>query len=337
MALKREQRTMLEKMYGCTLMVYVQTPDFWFAFHIGDGKMIAYKIVNGKVQWKEPVPWDDRCFLNKTTSLCDSDALNEFRFCYQGNGEFPDAVFLGSDGLDDSFGEETNLVNFYIQVIKMLATDDEDIEITRKSLRETLPQLSKIGSKDDMSIATVFNLEKLKANIQLFVDWQRELVSSRIDEINLRIDGLKDKRDKIKKSGKTDNNSVIELNYAIKDLNRARTDRNDLIKKYDILADELGDSHYPIPDDEESKENPEKDEIPSIEAAEQIDSSNPLKGSDVNSVDMDKEHTPETDASTEKVQSSGVEDGASPCMSTKDHKSYPRNIPVTGDSNEVNE
>lgn len=75
----------------------------------------------------------------------------------------------------------------------------------------------------------------------------------------------------------------------------------------------------------------------SIEAAEQIDSSNPLKGSDVNSVDMDKEHTPETDASTEKVQSSGVEDGASPCMSTKDHKSYPRNIPVTGDSNEVNE
>ena len=112
MAMDREQRTILEKTYGCTLMVYVQTPDYWFAFHIGDGKMIAYKIVNGKVQWKEPVPWDDRCFLNKTTSLCDSDALNEFRFCYQGNGEFPDAVFLGSDGLDDSFGEETNLVNF---------------------------------------------------------------------------------------------------------------------------------------------------------------------------------------------------------------------------------
>lgn len=165
MALKREQRTILEKTYGCTLMVYVQTPDYWFAFHLGDGKMIAYKIVNGKVQWKEPVPWDDRCFLNKTTSLCDSDALNEFRFCYQGNGEFPDVVFLGSDGLDDSFGEETNLVNFYIQVIKMLATDG--IEATKKSLEETLPQLSKIGSKDDMSVATVFNLDKIKANVQL--------------------------------------------------------------------------------------------------------------------------------------------------------------------------
>ena len=47
--------------------------------------------------------------------------------------------------------------------------------------------------------------------------------------------------------------------------------------------------------------------------------------------------TPEADASTEKVQSSGVEDGASPCMSTTYDKSYPRNIPVTGDSNEVNE
>ena len=29
-----------EKLYGCTLMVYVQTPEYWFAFHLGDGKCI---------------------------------------------------------------------------------------------------------------------------------------------------------------------------------------------------------------------------------------------------------------------------------------------------------
>ena len=30
-------RKSLEKIYGCTLMAYVHTPDYWFAFHIGDG------------------------------------------------------------------------------------------------------------------------------------------------------------------------------------------------------------------------------------------------------------------------------------------------------------
>ena len=32
-----------EKLYGCTLMVYVQTPDFWLAFHLGDGKCISFQ------------------------------------------------------------------------------------------------------------------------------------------------------------------------------------------------------------------------------------------------------------------------------------------------------
>lgn len=302
MSLNREQRTILEKTYGCTLMVYAQTQDYWFAFHLGDGKMIAYKVANGKVQWKEPVPWDDRCFLNKTTSLCDSDALNEFRYCYEGDGEFPAAVFLGSDGLDDSFGEETNLVNFYIQVIKMLANDG--IDATMKSLKEALPQLSKIGSKDDMSVATIFNLDVLKDNVQLFVDWQRDLVASRIDEVNRRIDGLKTKHDKIKKSGKKDNNSAIELNYAIKDIEHAKVDRADLIRKYDRLADELGDSHYSLSDEEDDvedcsssnvnevqSENIKVVEAPSKSQSLQSEERKGIKKSSVDSVDTDNQST----------------------------------------------
>lgn len=340
MAMDREQRTILEKTYGCTLMTYVQTPIYWFAFHLGDGKMIAYKINNGKVQWKEPVPWDDRCFLNKTTSLCDSDALNEFRYCYEGDGDFPVAVFLGSDGLDDSFGEETNLVNFYIQVIKMLANDG--IEATRKSLEETLPQLSKIGSKDDMSVATIFNLSKLKDNVQLFVDWQRGLVASRIDEINNRIDGLKAKRDKIKKSGKKDNNSVIELNYAIKDIERARADRADLIKKYDRLADELGDSHYSLSDNDveiedniPSNENEvQPEDVKVVDASskgeiKQIEEEKPLAEATISSENTDKQQVDE--ANVEDVASDTPKGDIIP---EKEVKPYPRNIPVTGDSKE---
>lgn len=307
MAMDREQRTILEKTYGCTLMTYVQTPNYWFAFHLGDGKMISYEIKNGKVQWKEPVPWDDRCFLNKTTSLCDSDAINEFRYCYEGDGKFPVAVFLGSDGLDDSFGEETNLVNFYIQVIKMLAHDGEDE--TLQSLKETLPQLSKIGSKDDMSVATIFDLNILKNNVQLFIDWQRDLVGIRIDEINRRIAELKVKRDNIEKSGKKDNNSVIELNYALKDIQRAKSDRDNLIKKYNLIADELGDSHYPNLGDE-GKEKVKIDEDNSAQVSQQVE---------------------ESKAESSNIEQNKAVSDESSLNEEEESKPYPRNIPVKGD------
>ena len=98
-----------EKIYGCTLMCYVQTSTYWFAFQIGDGKCFAFT-EDGK--WLEPIPWDEQCFLNKTTSMCDSRAIDEFRYCYQGDGVYPMAIFLGSDGIDDSFGANENIVNF---------------------------------------------------------------------------------------------------------------------------------------------------------------------------------------------------------------------------------
>ena len=48
-----------EKLYGCTLMVYVQTPDYWFAFHLGDGKCVSFH-QEGDL-WQMPIPWDERC------------------------------------------------------------------------------------------------------------------------------------------------------------------------------------------------------------------------------------------------------------------------------------
>ena len=81
--LKRQKEgETFEKIYGCTLMVYVQTPSYWFAFHIGDGKCVFMSIDGGKLICQQPIPWDEKCFLNKTTSLCDSRAIEEFRYCF---------------------------------------------------------------------------------------------------------------------------------------------------------------------------------------------------------------------------------------------------------------
>lgn len=224
-----------EKLYGCTLMVYVQTPDYWFAFHLGDGKCVSFHQEGGL--WQMPIPWDERCFLNKTTSLCDSNAINEFRYCYEGDGKFPMAVFLGSDGMDDSFGEDPNLVNFYIQVVKMLVTDGK--EATAKSIESDLPQLSRIGSKDDMSVAFIYNIDELKAHITDFIQCQIDFVKESIHTIDIRIKALQDKLKTFGISKIFDEKSRIEADYAHQDLERANETRNKLLIKYDLLDQQM--------------------------------------------------------------------------------------------------
>lgn len=113
---RADNNSSFEKTYGCTLMAYVQTPTYWFAFQLGDGKLVTMHKIKEILECKQPVPWDERCFLNKTTSICDSHALDEFRYCYQGDGSFPIAAFLGSDGLDDTYGDGDKLYNFYIEL-----------------------------------------------------------------------------------------------------------------------------------------------------------------------------------------------------------------------------
>ena len=221
-----------EKLYGCTLMVYVQTPDYWFAFHLGDGKCISFQ---QDPLWIMPIPWDERCFLNKTTSLCDSNAINEFRYCYEGDGHFPWAIFLGSDGMDDSFGEDPNLVNFYIQVVKMLVTEGR--EATIASIESDLPQLSKIGSKDDMSVAFIYNYDELKAHITDFIQYQIDLVKDSIHQTDERIDKLNEKLKSVGDSN--DEKSRIEADYARQDIERANDNRNKLLIKYDLLDQQL--------------------------------------------------------------------------------------------------
>ena len=235
----------LEKIYGCTLMAYVSTPKYWFAFHLGDGKMISF---DQDAQWKEPVLWDDRCFLNKTTSICDSDALNEFRYTYQGDGGFPIAVFLGSDGMDDSFGEETNLVNFYVKVAKSLVTNGHDA--TFADIQDTLPVLSKRGSQDDMSVACVYDEARLKEALPKFILWQIAMTKASILAVNKKIMEAKDRRNRLEMAGYHTEKSKIELRYAQNDIDKGYVEKQQLVRKMDILLKEYhGDAFVPYYDE----------------------------------------------------------------------------------------
>ena len=226
-----------EKTYGCTLIAALRTPSYWLAFQVGDGKCVALQ-ADGTPY--EPIPWDDRCFLNKTTSICDSDAINEFRYCYQGDGNFPVAVFLGSDGIDDTYGEMENIANFYIEIMKVIAKDG--VGTARQQLIDDLPIISSIGSKDDASVATIFNMAEVRSNIGRFIDFQIQYVHQQAEEQRERIGILTKKKQKLDSSISSWHASTkkadIERGYAVKDLIKAAERLEVLSGKIDFLLKE---------------------------------------------------------------------------------------------------
>lgn len=148
------------KAYGTTLMAFVKTPYYWFSFHIGDGRVV---IADRSLNWSQPVPWDCNCFQNFTTSLCNTNPLVSFRYAFDGTGYFPAAVFCCSDGVEDSYGDYDvapgYLHKFYNGLLDSFLKEGK--EATEKKISAFLPKLSSAGSKDDMSLAGIINLDSV--------------------------------------------------------------------------------------------------------------------------------------------------------------------------------
>ena len=180
--------------------------------------------------------------------MCDSTAIDEFRYCFQGNGEFPIAIFLGSDGMDDSFGADENLVNFYVQIAKEIVQTDRENVVSE--IEQTLPQLSKIGSKDDMSVAIVYNKEQLTIAYPKFLAWQIDSTQKSISAINKKIEEKKKRISDIEKIEVVTQKMTIEYNYAFTDVKKLYQEKSKLVKRIDILSQELyGENYTPYMDE----------------------------------------------------------------------------------------
>lgn len=148
------------KAYGTTLMLVCMTPQYWFGLQIGDGKCVAIGR-NGEIT--EPIPWDESCQQNITTSICDSDAINEFRYYY--SADIPAAIFIGSDGVDDSYPGSEELHELYRSILVIFA--EYGSETGEKEVSEYLPRISQSGSGDDISIAGIIYAEQDKKRAEL--------------------------------------------------------------------------------------------------------------------------------------------------------------------------
>lgn len=172
------QENRIESAYGTTLVAVAVTKDYWFGIHIGDGKCVA---INPESRFLQPIPWDEKCFLNATTSICDSDALERFRYFY--SDKLPVAVFVGSDGIDDCFSSDEQLNNLYKTILYSFATSPFDDAVS--DLKDYLPRLSAKGSGDDVSVAAVLDLDGI-GEIEAVKSFDEEKEKARVEE-NARI------------------------------------------------------------------------------------------------------------------------------------------------------
>ncbi len=148
-----EEERHIEKAYGCTLILFAVTDEYSFGLQIGDGKCV-YIDSDGK--FSEPIPWDENCQLNVTTSICDSDAIDEFRYFVTENPQT--AVFIGSDGIDDSYASDEELYALYRSILKIFI--ENGVDIGKSEIKEYLPVLTKKGSGDDVSVALIMDLQR---------------------------------------------------------------------------------------------------------------------------------------------------------------------------------
>ena len=148
-----------EKAYGTTLIAACQTENYWFGLQIGDGKCVC---ISQDGSMYEPIPWDDDCQANITTSICDAEAIDEFRYCIM--KECPVATLMGTDGIDDSYASSEEMYVLYRYILAIFA--EYGRETGESEIKEFLPGLSRKGSGDDVSIAGIVD-----ANIStIFID-----------------------------------------------------------------------------------------------------------------------------------------------------------------------
>lgn len=144
-----------ERAYGCTIIAGILTNDFLFLVHHGDGRCIVVDEDGDVIQ---PVPWDDRCVGSLTTSCCDRDAIDSIRYSIIDLKKHKIlACFLSSDGVEDSFACTDAMYSYFLENI--LYALNNGVEKLSTHLSDTLPELSELGSSDDITIAGILDVE----------------------------------------------------------------------------------------------------------------------------------------------------------------------------------
>lgn len=172
----------IEIAYGCTILAFLKTKDFWFAFQLGDGMCIAF---DEEMNDLALIPKDPQCEGSTTTSMCQSNAFDNFRFAY-GTKKLI-ALFIGSDGMEGRYGD----LDFY--TIPEITKDYELITKTffnngyekgYEMIQEALPawSLKDSNQKDDLSFSGWINLSDPEEGLKKIINKEKLTAEQKLKE-----------------------------------------------------------------------------------------------------------------------------------------------------------
>ena len=211
-----------EHAYGCTLLIVLYTKDYFLAIRNGDGQCVT---VVEDATFETPIPWNDKCEFNVTTSLCDSMAIEDFRYYY--SEKLPVAAFVGSDGVDDSYASIEELYNLY----RALCIDaiNSGVDVMKENIVAFLPGLTKRGSTDDVSIAGTINEKALEKIAKPLLEENEKRKQALEDEKARRLELIKKREtEELSKKIKKLETEKIELEKKVSNM---ISERENLVSK----------------------------------------------------------------------------------------------------------
>lgn len=190
-------------LYGTTLIAALKLPNALLLIQQGDGRC---QVVWEDGTFEQPIPWDDRCVGNITTSMCDFDAIESIRTCViNPTKKKVVACYLGTDGVEDAYRdtyeslggshvEMGGVYTFYKNLSCEIAdkncfADEPDALVTMLSEFSAAGLFSKTGSGDDVSVAGFVDVDRIKPFLPQFkLDIRRYDLEEQLfwKQVNLR-------------------------------------------------------------------------------------------------------------------------------------------------------
>lgn len=213
---KRGER--IEHIYGTTLIAGLVTDEYLLLLQQGDGRCVVFN-ENGELT--QPIPWDERCIANVTTSVCDTDAVQSCRFHVINLKENRViACVAGSDGIEDSVANMDLMHVFYRRELEIAAR--EGVDAYSQHLLDTLPDFSKNGNGDDCTVCGFIDRGAFLAKRKKFDK------DNRGTEITCTLESVREKLDSMKP----------KLAFLTKRCAEAETEYQTLLEKYNRLKTE---------------------------------------------------------------------------------------------------
>lgn len=181
-------------LYGATLVAGLVTPRVLLLIQQGDGCCV---VLDRNGRFYSPIPEDERCIGNVTSSLCDPDSAQRMRYRVIDLQASPAAAcFVGSDGIDKSLYGTAGLYDFCgkLALDTLGNLSPQDME---ESLRLLLGELSEFGCGDDASLAGFARIPIIAQLAPTLVNNRmRFVVASELEQERSRLNSMKRMHDR---------------------------------------------------------------------------------------------------------------------------------------------